>query len=116
VWSLRPLVLGLAAAALLAPASALPQAVGGGVFTAKNNSSAQLRCRYRIDDQAWGKYFRLRPGAELQLDRRPGMEVVYLFCDPPVRRVTYLLRAGERHSLLRADDGAIELRSITTGT
>jgi hypothetical protein len=44
------------------------------------------------------------------------MEAVYLFCDPPVRRVTYLLRAGERHSLLRSDDGAIELRAITTGT
>lgn len=112
----RPFALGLAAAALLVPASALPQAVAVGAFMAKNNTREQLRCRYRIDDNAWGKYFRLRPGAELRLDRRPGMELVYLFCDPPVRRATYVLRPGERHSLLRADDGAIELRAITTGT
>ena len=112
--SRRLLGLALSAAALVAPSCALPQAVGGGYFFVKNNTDERLRCRYRIDDGAWRPYFRFNRGSEFRLDRRPGMTTVYFFCDPPVRRVTYVLRSGERQSLLRAADQSIEMRNITT--
>ena len=108
--------LALAGALLISPSCALPQAVDGGSFFAKNNSQQTLRCRHRVDQGKWERYFRLRPGAEFLLRSRPGMQTVYLFCDPPVKRVSYALALGKRYSILRGEGGVLELREITVGS
>lgn len=107
--------LALVAAALVAPPPGQAQAVGGGLYMVKNNSSERLKCRYRVDDGEWGPSFRMRRGAEFSLRQPPGTSGLAFFCERPAKRVSYLLRPGERYSLLRADDGAIELRAITAG-
>lgn len=104
--------LAFAGALLITPGCALPQAVNGGSYFAKNNSQQSLRCRYRVDEGEWGRYFRLRPGAEFSLRSQPGMETVYFFCDPPVKRVSYALTLGKRYSILRGEGGLLELREI----
>lgn len=111
----RALRLALAIGVIATPACALPQAVVGVMFMVKNNSAAKLRCRYRVDEGMWGEYFRLNPGAEFDLRRQSSMEVVYFFCDPPVKRVSYRLEAGKRHSILPGEGGALELREVTPG-
>ena len=89
----------------------MPQAIPAGVFLVKNNSDRTLHCRYRVDEGEWLKYFKFRPGAEFTLPHSAGM-LVYFFCDPPVKRVSYRIRPGERYSILPADDGGLELRDI----
>ena len=108
--------LALAGALLVTPGAALPQAVTGDSYFAKNNSQRTLHCRYRVDEGEWGRYFRFRPGAEFLVRREPGMETVYFFCDPPVKRVSYALTRGKRYSILPGEGGLLELREIAIGS
>ena len=106
----------LAASLLLPLDTGLSQALPDGDYFVKNNSNERLRCRYKIGDQRWRGSFLFRPGAEFKLAWRPDRQRVLFFCEPPARRVSYRLAQGRRHSLLRADDGAIDLREITAAT
>lgn len=110
---LRRATLSLAAAALAVPGCARPQAVPGGVYLAKNNSSKTLKCRSRIDDGAWSAYFKLKPGAEFTQRGDSHIQSVLFFCDPPMARVAYPLERGERYSILPGANGGLELRHVT---
>jgi len=109
------LALILAGGLLATPAPGGSQALPDGDYFVKNNSSERLRCRYKVGEGRWRSAFTFRPGAEFKLAWRPDRDEVLFFCEPPARRVSYRLAPGKRLSLLRADDGAIELREITAG-
>jgi hypothetical protein len=102
----------IAALVLLAPRAAAGQeAVVPGVFLVKNNTSEPLRCRYRMAGFGWSKPFRLRPGAQFERPAAP-FTTLRFFCERPAERRTYVIRAGGRHSMLRAADGSIVMREI----
>ena len=107
------LLIGAVAVLVAIPSMLTLQSAPAGIFLVKNNTAEPLRCRHRVGPSAWSRHQLLEPGAEFH--RRGSDGLLQLTCDPPVKRVVYALRPGERYSLLRAADGAVELRRIAVG-
>lgn len=71
-----------------------------GSYYVKNALGTDVRCAIRLNQTGWSTWFILKANGQLSRASQAPGEILRLFCNPPVERMAYVLKTGERYALL----------------
>lgn len=94
------------------PATVDAQALPEFLYFVENNTDKAQRCNFRLNSGQWEGWFTLTPGEEFSsFSNNPG-ESARLFCTGQSRSAPYRLRTGQRYTILRKQNGKLQVRRI----
>lgn len=71
-----------------------------GSYFVKNSLSTDVRCAIRLNQAGWSPWFTLKANAQLTRFAKARGETLRFQCAPPVEKMAYVLKTGERYAVL----------------